>query len=724
MNVGQHRARNDGFAAAKAGLGLPEAKRPASALAPDDDAMLRELERSDCAFIGNLVDDLWGDAGSALAEGRSDDLWIDDEELHQEEDQSPCESAERIAREIVSDWAWDLSDSGASGSSLLACLAHKPHRCFLSFDCDLLVKVLDLDVAARAAWCGPAYFAPYVACGRHGRHRHATEGRVCVAGHLPAAFVMPECDHWSRVIALGLARQREPSPSRLWRMIDGVAKTFRVDDYDPENLLRILLGDFGTRALFDGLADPLLPPTLDVCSRNEPEFLEGIGASLIDYFREWSRAVAAAGRRRPPNRTNDGLQPAQRLKRGWRAVFSAHESLGASESASPVPVPLLAPKEAQMPKLTFFPLGNADTTLIDLAGGQKILFDYANRRNPEDEDDKRCDLLAELRKDLGKRNSYDVVAFTHLDQDHYDGMTEFFHLEHDPDYQGKVDGKDRVKMNTMWVPSAVITEEMKEKESKVVQAEARYRLKKKKGIRVFSLPERLESWLEDNGMELDDVRHLITDAGRTIPGYNLDDHGVEFFVHSPFAMRQDDNEVEIRNDDALVVQATFRVDGVETKLLLFADIDYDVINDIVKMTKRRDNEARLEWHIFKIAHHCSYTAIGPEKGDDKTEPSEEVSWLFRDRGQRGGIIVSTSKAIPKKGTDEDEDVQPPHRQAAEYYREISDEKDGEFVVTMEHPKPSGPKPLVIEIDRFHATVKKSLLVGAPALTSVSAPRAG
>ena len=31
-----------------------------------------------------------------------------------------------------------------------------------------------------------------------------------------------------------------------------------------------------------------------------------------------------------------------------------------------------------MPKLTFYPLGNADTCLIDLADGRKVLFDYAD----------------------------------------------------------------------------------------------------------------------------------------------------------------------------------------------------------------------------------------------------------------------------------------------------------------------------------------------------------
>ncbi len=377
-----------------------------------------------------------------------------------------------------------------------------------------------------------------------------------------------------------------------------------------------------------------------------------------------------------------------------------------------------------MPKLTFFPMGNADPLLIELTGGEKILFDYANRRNVDDDDDNRIDLPAELRKDLGTRDYYDVTAFTHLDQDHYDGMTDFFYLEHAKAYQGKVEGKNRIKMNVMWVPAAVITEEMEEEESKIVQAEARYRLKQKKGIRVFSTPKRLEGWLKDNGMKLADVEHLITDAGQLAPEFTLDEHGAEFFVHCPFATRQDDNDLEVRNDDALVMQATFRVDDVDTKLLLFADINYDVIDDIVKQTTYHGNESRLEWHVFKIPHHCSYTAIGPEKGDDQTEPSDNVDWLYRDQGQGAGILASTSKPIPKKGTKEDEDIQPPHRQAANYYREIAGDKSGEFIVTMEHPKISDPQPLVIEIDQFNATVKKQQLIGAAAITAVSAPRAG
>lgn len=377
-----------------------------------------------------------------------------------------------------------------------------------------------------------------------------------------------------------------------------------------------------------------------------------------------------------------------------------------------------------MPRLTFYPLGNADTTLIDLAGGQKILLDYADRRNPDDADDKRIDLPTALRRDLGKRDYYDVAVFTHLDEDHYDGMTEFFHLDHDPAYQGKVGEKPRVRMLEMWVPAAVLTEKLTEEESKVVQKEARYRLRNKKGIRVFSRPDSLKDWLKKEGIDFDGVKHLITDAGRTVPTFTHADHGVEFWVHSPHGTRQNEDEVVIRNDHALVLLAAFKVNGVETKVQLFADIKHDIISDIVNVTRHYGNDSRMEWDVFKISHHCSYKSVGPEKGADRTEPTDEVDWLFREQGRRGGVIISTSKPIPRKGSSEDEDPQPPHRQAAIYYREIADLKDGEFIATMEHPKASDPKPLVIEIDGLGHRVKKELAVGAAAVASVSAPRAG
>src|SRR2546423_1673474 len=110
-----------------------------------------------------------------------------------------------------------------------------------------------------------------------------------------------------------------------------------------------------------------------------------------------------------------------------------------------------------MPSLTFYPIGNADCCRIDLANGKKLLFDFADTRDPDDKADRRCDLAKELRDDLeaADRDYYDAVAFTHLDNDHYKRSTEFFRLEHDTKYQSA----GRIKINVMWVPAALITEE-------------------------------------------------------------------------------------------------------------------------------------------------------------------------------------------------------------------------------------------------------------------------
>jgi glyoxylase-like metal-dependent hydrolase (beta-lactamase superfamily II) len=189
-----------------------------------------------------------------------------------------------------------------------------------------------------------------------------------------------------------------------------------------------------------------------------------------------------------------------------------------------------------MHKLTLFPLGNADSYLIELSGGHKFLFDYANVRDPQDETDLRIDLPGALREklDTAGLDGFDVVAFTHLHEDHICGATEFLELRHDDEYQGD----ERIEIGELWVPAAAITEEDLEGEAAVLQAEARHRLREGSGIRVFSRPGKLRGWLKAQGLELDDRRHLITDAGQLVPGWEKDVQGIEFFAHSPFAVRK------------------------------------------------------------------------------------------------------------------------------------------------------------------------------------------
>jgi beta-lactamase superfamily II metal-dependent hydrolase len=366
--------------------------------------------------------------------------------------------------------------------------------------------------------------------------------------------------------------------------------------------------------------------------------------------------------------------------------------------------------------VTFFPLGNADSYRIDLENGRKILVDYANVANPDDKSDLRVNLASVLRADLkaSNRASFDVVAFTHADEDHVTGADEFFYLNHAAKYQSD----ERIKINELWVPASMILESNLDDAARALRQEARHRLKEGKGIRVFSRPDALKDWLKAEGLDLDQRRHLITDAGKTVPGFTLDTDGVEFFVHSPFAKRVD-ADVEDRNGCSLVFQAKFVSGGQTTTMLMSADTPWDVWVDIVNVTKYHKNEERLGWDIMKLPHHCSYLSLSDEKGEDITEPVDEVKWLM-DKGGDGCVVVSPSKPIPS----DDEDVQPPHRQAANYYKDLVAQKDGEFIVTMEYPTKKSPAPLVIEIGASGAKPKKNALVGGAAAVHTAAPRAG
>lgn len=373
-----------------------------------------------------------------------------------------------------------------------------------------------------------------------------------------------------------------------------------------------------------------------------------------------------------------------------------------------------------MATMTLYPLGNADCYRIDTAGGQKLLFDYADTRNREDEKDRRVDLPAELRADLQSagRDSYDVVAFTHFDDDHVCGAASFFWLDHASKYQG--DG--RIKITELWVPAAAITESNGDlgQDGKILQKEARYRLEQGTGIRVFSRPAALEAWLEDKGLTLASRQHLITDAGLYVPGWGPSNtKSLEIFVHSPFGHRQGDEVVD-RNANCLVLQATFRDGERETRAMLMGDTDYACIAEFVQITRAHGRTDRLKWDIAKLPHHSSYNSLGPEKGENKTVPDADVAELYETHGQLSAILISSSDPIPAT----DESDLPPHRQAANYYKSVAGRKAGEYAVTMEHPTVVAPAPMVIEIDWRGAKRRKPTSAIGAAAVSKPAPRAG
>lgn len=90
-------------------------------------------------------------------------------------------------------------------------------------------------------------------------------------------------------------------------------------------------------------------------------------------------------------------------------------------------------------KVTFFPVGNSDMTLVTLFDEKNILIDVNIRSAADDPDDDTCDVASELRKriktnELG-RPYVDVFVLSHPDQDHCSGLQNHFHLGKPEDYK-------------------------------------------------------------------------------------------------------------------------------------------------------------------------------------------------------------------------------------------------------------------------------------------------
>jgi len=368
-----------------------------------------------------------------------------------------------------------------------------------------------------------------------------------------------------------------------------------------------------------------------------------------------------------------------------------------------------------MAKVTFYPLGNADSYLIQTDQNKYFIFDFAEMRNPEDNADKRMPLKENLKKDIGWpiRNYVDVLAISHGDNDHVKGISDTFWLEHAKTYQDA----NKIIINELWVPAALIVEEGSEDDTKIIRQEARHRFLEKKGIKVFARPEHLKDWLESKGKRFDDYHDLICDAGKIVPEWTIAKNGIQFFVHAPFAERTDDGLLD-RNTNSLVIQISIYSEGNITKLLATGDSVSEQWEKIVKITRYHKNDEKLGWDILKIPHHCSYKAMSENKDANIIIPTEEFQWLL-DQGSNCGILVSTSKEIPATTTE-----QPPHIEAYRRYQETAKQLDADLVVTMEYPNKQNPQRLVITIDGNGPTLKKIISSPSVITTSQRAPRVG
>ena len=360
-------------------------------------------------------------------------------------------------------------------------------------------------------------------------------------------------------------------------------------------------------------------------------------------------------------------------------------------------------------RFTIYPLGNAETCLLELNNGGKVMFDFAAMKDQNSSTDTRYD----IKKELSAIKEFDVVMFSHAHDDHTKGASEFFYFEHAKTYQSD----DRAKIKELWISAAFLLDTSLENgsDAKIIRSEARYRLKTKTGVKIFGSPDGLSDWLEEQEIDYADVAHLIVHAGELMDLPDPLGDEIQIFVHAPFS--DDSEEVQDKNNPSIVLQVRVFNQDRETNILITGDTPYKVLDKIVEISKSNDNEAYLTWDIYDIPHHCSHTGLN-EKGEKDVRiitPTENIQWLLNQSGKGAYLVASCDKVT--------EETSPPHMCAKRAYVQYS-ASDAQFMATMEHipSKATKPTPIKFEIDEQGLTLKEDRVQQDFLLKS--APRAG
>lgn len=323
----------------------------------------------------------------------------------------------------------------------------------------------------------------------------------------------------------------------------------------------------------------------------------------------------------------------------------------------------MAPK--QDPTITYFPVGNGDTSLIRLSDGLTILIDIDVSQDALDKDedayDVRTHLLGELRRDAERRPHLDVFILTHPDQDHIRGIQEVFYLGGPANYGKKDKEKDLIQIDEIWFAPRIFHEgaELSD-EAKAFRKEAQRRIdlyRKDKTV-AAQAGNRLRVIGGSAHETCEDLEDITTIPGETVTAFNGNARtDLELFVHAPFKFVTDGDH-DNRNATSIIVQARFHLDGTPRALLaLFGgDADCPIWEQVYDYSKKQD----LEWDLLLAPHHCSWTFFS-EEGSKDGKPSKKVLALLGFH-REGAQVVCSSKCI------ENDDDNPPCHRAAELYR--------------------------------------------------------
>lgn len=369
--------------------------------------------------------------------------------------------------------------------------------------------------------------------------------------------------------------------------------------------------------------------------------------------------------------------------------------------------------------ITYFPVGNGDTSLIKLGDGTTMVVDI-NVCVGDLKYDVHAHLLRECRQDDGGTRHLDAFLLTHPDQDHVRGFDTVFYTGDPSKYSGTDKKQGKIIIDELWFSPRIFCPHEKDlcDLAKVVKEEADRRIELYKTDKQAAAKpgNRIRVIGYTDNPDFVSLKDLFTVPGNSVNLINGSlKQDFSMFIHAP-TRKDTDSKWSERNDTSIVFQARFRVGNVDrAALAMFSgDAGCAIWEDIIGKSKAID----LEFDLFLDPHHCSWSFFSEEPSENKA-PSATILDFLKQKKRKDAISISSSKPIKDDGDN------PPHYIAAEKYREIFGADH--FLCTGEHPSEKQPEPIYFTMTKTGPVKdeysRKSQVVSSAAIgATVSTPK--
>jgi hypothetical protein len=347
------------------------------------------------------------------------------------------------------------------------------------------------------------------------------------------------------------------------------------------------------------------------------------------------------------------------------------------------------------PRITYFPVGNGDCSLITLSDDTQIIIDCNTTADANDEEvasryDVHQHLLDFGKKLDGKIPHVDVFILTHADQDHCRGFDTMFYTGDPAKYTVKHSKEDLILIDELWFTHRIFATHEGElsKWAKAFRKEARRRI----DLHLANSPahdkagNRIRVVGHSNNPAYKGLGDLVVTPGNYIDVIDRQQKkDFRFFVHAPFR-KEVDSKLAERNDTSVVLQACFDVG--RTKRAGLAMFGGDAGAAIWSKILELSDDETLEYDLFLAPHHCSWTFFSELPYKENKVPAED-SLAILGKALDGARVVASCKPIKP-----DDDNPPHHAAKAEYVKVVG---KNNFISLSEVGNPKRPLPTTFEM---------------------------